>query len=150
VNNLITTGYRPIRGTKQEQGNWQANGGRPFRAPLVVVPPVGSGLSDGNLYWTVGVDPTQGASIFDKYRKSPEFAQSQKSYDGGFTSRSLVAEPKLSVNDVPEQGSPAVDAGAPIPAEWPDPLRDQDKGKPDIGALPLGATPLQVGRDARP
>ena len=33
----------------------------------------------------------------------------------------------------------AIDAGVEIPAEWPDPLRKMDKGKPDIGALPLGA-----------
>ena len=34
----------------------------------------------------------------------------------------------------------------PAPAEWPDPLRKEDRGKPDVGALPLGAAPLRVGR----
>jgi hypothetical protein len=33
--------------------------------------------------------------------------------------------------------SPAVNAGEPLPDDWPDPLREADAGKPDIGALPL-------------
>jgi hypothetical protein len=41
-------------------------------------------------------------------------------------------------------------AGVEIPKDWPDPLRDQDQGKPDIGALPFGAQPLQVGPSADP
>jgi len=46
-------------------------------------------------------------------------------------------------------GSKAIDAGAPIPGDWPDPLREQDQGQPDAGALPAGAEPLQVGRHGR-
>jgi hypothetical protein len=148
VNNLLTVGYRPVAGTKAEIGSWQPYAGKPPRAPAVSVPPVDTGLSDGNLYWVVGVDPTIGASIFDKYRKSKEFAESQKTYDGGFTSRSLVADPQLDEHDVPRAGSPAIDAGANVPAEWTDPLREQDRGRPDIGALPAGAKPLEVGRYA--
>jgi hypothetical protein len=45
--------------------------------------------------------------------------------------------------------SPAVDAGEPIPEGWPDPLRNSEKGKPDAGAVPLGAGPLKVGRNGR-
>jgi hypothetical protein len=37
-----------------------------------------------------------------------------------------------------------------VPAEWPDSLRAADKGKPDIGALPLGAPMLRVGPAAAP
>jgi hypothetical protein len=44
--------------------------------------------------------------------------------------------------------SPAVDAGVSIPAEWPDPLRSSDEGKPDLGALPLGSEMLRVGAGA--
>lgn len=33
--------------------------------------------------------------------------------------------------------SPATGAGEPIPDNWPDPLREKDKGKPDIGAKPI-------------
>jgi hypothetical protein len=46
-------------------------------------------------------------------------------------------------------GSPAVDAGVPIPNDWPDPLRSREKGKPDAGAIPLGGEPLKVGRHGR-
>ena len=45
--------------------------------------------------------------------------------------------------------SPAVDAGQALPADWPDPLRNQEQGKPDAGAIPLGSGPLQVGRFGR-
>jgi len=45
--------------------------------------------------------------------------------------------------------SPAVDAGTPLPADWPDPLRQLEKGKPDAGAIPLGAERLKVGRHGR-
>lgn len=147
LNNLLTSGYRSARGGDGPTGSNKA-AGKPIRAAAVAVPPVGSGLSDGNLYWVPGAEPSQRAAIFDKYRKSAEFAESAKQYDGGFTSRSFVADPKLEQNDVPQKGSSAVDAGATVPAEWPDPLREQDAGRPDIGALPLGAPALEVGRDA--
>jgi len=109
---------------------------------------VGAGLSDGNLYWVAGVDPKQGASIFARYRKSPESAASGKAYEGGFTSRSIFADPRLDDRDVPRPDSPAIDAGAPVPAEWPDPLREQDTARPDIGALPAGKSKLDAGRYA--
>ena len=149
VNNLLTTGYRPLAGTNHAALSAET-AAKPPRAPLVVVPAPGLGLSDGNLYWFAQVDPTLQEAIFAKYRKSPEFAESSKAYEGGFTSRSLTADPKLDERDVPKAGSPAIDAGAPIPAEWPDPLREQDAGRPDIGALPVGGTPLEVGRYAKP
>jgi hypothetical protein len=37
-----------------------------------------------------------------------------------------------------------------LPADWPDPLRKQDTGKPDLGALPFGAEPFPVGPAAGP
>jgi hypothetical protein len=54
----------------------------------------------------------------------------------------------ISLNDrfQPEAGSKAIDAGEPVPVEWPDPVRDQDKGRPDIGAVPAGAKAWQMGR----
>lgn len=48
-----------------------------------------------------------------------------------------------------QEGSPAVNPGQPLPAEWPDPLREADKDAPDIGALPLRAAPWGVGVDGR-
>ena len=45
--------------------------------------------------------------------------------------------------------SPAIDAGEIIPARWPDALREADKGKPDVGAVPFGAESWGVGVDGR-
>lgn len=45
-------------------------------------------------------------------------------------------------------GSPAIDAGHPIPAEWPDPLRELDGGAPDIGAVPFGVSGTTLGPGA--
>ena len=51
---------------------------------------------------------------------------------------------------VPAEGGGAVDAGEPIPSEWPDPVRELDKGKPDAGAIPAGVKPWPVGRNGAP
>jgi hypothetical protein len=148
VNNIVAVGYKPAVG--DESGAAGSSASAKPRLPAVMVPAPDVGISDGNLYGFSGVDAAAAAAIFDKYRKSPAFAESAKQYDGGFTSRSLTGDPQLDEHEVPRSGSPAVDAGAPIPADWPDVLRDEDAGRPDIGALPLGTAPLRVGRDARP
>jgi 2-oxoglutarate dehydrogenase E2 component (dihydrolipoamide succinyltransferase) len=49
----------------------------------------------------------------------------------------------------PMAGGAGIDAGVAVPADWPDSLRAADRGKPDIGALPLGAAMLQVGPAAQ-
>lgn len=103
--------------------------------------------TDGNLIWSLQRtgDP---ASYFEAFRKSPEFTASRKQYANGWESHSLFADPKfqrlepdwtkpLDVRLHP--GSPAIDAGIELPDDWPDPLRNADKGRPDLGALPLGA-----------
>lgn len=115
------------------------------------------GLADGLLYWFPGVDEATVKNYFAKYRNSPAFQASQQVYSPGFLANSLLADPQFvrfsteahSMNDYrvrPE--SPTVNAGVPIPDEWPDPLRSFDQGTPDIGALLLGAEPLRVGRHA--
>lgn len=48
-----------------------------------------------------------------------------------------------------QKDSPAIDAGQDLPEGLEDPLRDQDQGKPDAGAIPFGAGPLKVGRFGR-
>lgn len=149
LNNILAVGYKPAVGDTSGATAAAAPAGKP-RLPAVFVPTPDVGISDGNLYGFAGVDAATAAAIFEKYRKSPAFAESAKAYDGGFTCRSLAADPQLDEHETPRPGSPAVDAGAPIPAEWPDVLRDQDAGRPDIGALPPGTAPLRVGRDARP
>lgn len=41
--------------------------------------------------------------------------------------------------------SPAIDAGVELREELPGPLRELDKGRPGIGALPCGCEPFTVG-----
>jgi hypothetical protein len=113
---------------------------------------------DANLHWSPGVGEKEAADYFTRYRASPAYEQSKKVYPAGFSTNSLVADPRLvkapsddaaaAVDYRLAEGSPAIDAGVPLPAEWPDPLRESDTGKPDIGAMPLGAEPLQAGRAA--
>ena len=60
--------------------------------------------------------------------------------------RAPLTQKRLATTDLRlEKGSPAADAGVPLPAEWPDLLRDRDAGRPDIGAIPLGAVAWAVG-----
>lgn len=46
-------------------------------------------------------------------------------------------------------GCAAIDAGVNLPPDWSDPLRDQEQGKPDAGAIPTGSGRLKVGRHGR-
>jgi hypothetical protein len=116
------------------------------------------GQADGNLYWSSDLPAKQAQTFFTKYRASALFEQSKKVYPPGFESHSLLKDPKFVKSPTGQAmmpdyrlqaGSPAVDAGVELPAAWPDPLRQADKGGPDIGALPLGAEPPMVGRAVR-
>jgi hypothetical protein len=110
----------------------------------------------GNLLWGVKDGPNAKGKPFAKFQASPLFAASRKHYEPGWTTQDRVADPrfvKLSftgASDLRLQAdSPAVDAGIAVPRDWPDPLRDADKGAPDIGTLPLGADAWGVGVDGR-
>ncbi len=111
----------------------------------------------GNLLWGVNEGPTKEVDPFAKLRSSPLFKDSQRFYELGWTTNDIVADPKfVKLADLGEpsdlrlsQGSPAIDAGLVLPAKWPDPLREVDKGLPDIGAVPLGVTGWGVGVDGR-
>jgi hypothetical protein len=111
----------------------------------------------GNLLWGVKDGPELKGDPFAKFRASPMFAASRKVFEPGWTTLDRVADPKFvslpidgSLVDLRLQpGSPAINAGFPVPPEWPDPLREADAGQPDIGALPLGAQPWGVGVDGR-
>lgn len=114
---------------------------------------------DANLYWQPGLDPALPAAYFNAFRSSPAQENSKKVYPPGYEAHSLVADPnfvkgeagKAASNDYRLQpGSPAVDAGIDLPADWPDPLRAEDQGRPDLGALPLGAGEFRAGRQAAP
>jgi hypothetical protein len=110
---------------------------------------------DGNLYWHPGVQDKQAANFFTKYRASPAYEKSKKVYPPGFDTNSLVADPQfMKVGGDPfarndyrlKQDSRAVNAGVVLPADWPDPLRKLDLGRPDIGAYPLGTEAWTFGR----
>jgi len=106
---------------------------------------------DGNLMWGVVDGAGQGSDFFvknlgplakkfpppERWMKHDQFA------DPKFAA--LSADPKAPFDLTLQESSPAIDAGVLVPAEWFDPLRAEDQGKPDQGALPLGAEPWNVG-----
>lgn len=103
-------------------------------------------VSDGNVYWSSGTDEKVGQAMFERYRKSPAFAENQKLYAPGSSTNSRYAQPFADPQVLQLQaGSPALDAGVSIPSEWLDPLRTRDKGLPDVGALPLGVDRSVIG-----
>ena len=112
----------------------------------------------GNLIWALKDGPGLKGDPFAKFRGGPLFKESQKWHKPGWTTDDRFADPKfvLLSSDLSaatdlrlKSDSPALDAGQPIPADWPDPLREADKGQPDIGVLPAGAEPWGVGVDGR-
>ena len=111
-------------------------------------------ISDGNLMWGMKEGPSQKGDFFAKFRSSKTIETSKKTYPAGWGTHDLFADPKfvhfVESTKTPsdfrlQSDSPAINAGVPIPAKWPDPLRHQDQAAPDIGALPLNALMLQVG-----
>lgn len=110
--------------------------------------------ADGNLTWSLPEGPGFKGDYFAKFRASLTFADSKKQYAAGWGAHDQFADPQFVKLDVAahrqadvrlQTSSPAKDAGVPIPAEWPDPLRENDAAKPDLGAIPLGGEPLRVG-----
>lgn len=111
----------------------------------------------GNLLWGVVEGPKTTDDIFAKFRSTPLFEKSKQHYLPGWTTRDRFADPQFvsaptsrdSRCDLRLQpDSPAVGGGLPIPAEWPDPLRELTNAG-DIGVLPQGADPWGVGVDGR-
>ena len=130
------------------------------RVPGAVVPGKEAGAlrEGGNLLWGVKDGPATKAEPWARFRGSPLFKASQKFYEPGWTTNDVVADPRFvklaaGADDASDlrlaEGSPAIDAGQPVPEKWPDPLREADKGKPDIGAVPFGTTGWGVGVDGR-
>ncbi len=99
-------------------------------------------VEDGNLFW--GRQMRGNAAVyFDSFRSSAAFDASKLLYLAGNSSHSLVADPQITEELTLPPGSPAINAGVAIPAEWPDHLREQDQQAPDIGALPQGVSGLK-------
>lgn len=125
---------------------------------FVAMKQAGNSREGGNLLWGSEEGPAFQGDVFAKFRASPLFKQSQEYYPPGWTTHDRLADPKFL--RLPSDGtlapdlrlqadSPALDAGQPIPPDWPDPLRAADGGQPDIGALPRGVQPWGVGVDGR-
>ncbi|CAN5509519.1 hypothetical protein BH10PLA1_BH10PLA1_10300 [soil metagenome] len=123
--------------------------------PGVVMPALKADLlAEHNLHWSVSDGPTITGDFLTKFRGSSVFRDSQTQHAPGWTANDIFGDPKFTaLNGDPRQpldvtlqpASPAVDAGMPLPGDWPDPLRDKDKGTPDLGAIPLGGTAWTVG-----
>jgi hypothetical protein len=114
--------------------------------------------ADGNLHWSLSEGSRYTGDFFAKYRASPLLAASRKNYPPGWAAQDLFADPRFEAfgadwakpSDLRLRAdSPAIDAGVGLPAEWPDPLRAKDKGRPDLGAIPAGADPDRIGVDGR-
>jgi hypothetical protein len=112
----------------------------------------------GNILWGVAEGPKLAGDPFAKFRAGKLFEASKTFYEPGLTTQDRVADPKfarlIADRSMPDdlrlsKASPAIDTGLPIPEAWPDPLRDVDAGKPDIGALPFGTVAWGVGIDGR-
>jgi hypothetical protein len=114
--------------------------------------------ADGNLHWNPDPAAKPPADYLEKLRTHPLSEQNKKQYPPGLGANCLVADPKfvrLDVNPKVEAdcrlqpGSPAIDQGVALPADWEDPLRPKAGRKPDIGALPHGLPPMTVGIRSR-
>ena len=155
---LFGLGARALRNTERDVFNnlfVQADG---VPGAVVYGKKVGHLREGGNLLWGVNEGSTKKVDPFTKLRNSPLFENSKKVYEPGWTTHDIAADPKFVklTHDSAEpsdlrlsKASPAIDAGVIIPDKWPDPLREANKGKPDVGAVPFGTESWGVGVDGR-
>lgn len=108
------------------------------RLPALVAPPAEHNvISDGNWYASPRAKDEDYAKLFTKFRASAAAAASREKYPPGSEAASQAGDPRLDMTTlVPGDDSSLKDVGVAIPGEWPDPWRERDAGKPDIGALP--------------
>lgn len=120
---------------------------------FATLPPTEDIETDGNLFWGLKDGPAVKDDYFAKFRSSPQFEASKRRYAPGWGAHDRLADPQFVhfVADVKQpadfrlrKSSAAIDAGIPLPTEWPDVLRDTDRGPPDLGAFPLDAEPFEV------
>jgi len=123
--------------------------------PGLHFPPVSDDFqADANLNWSVAQGPSFTNDFFGDFRASETFARSKAQYPPGWEANGLFADPQFT--DLREdwkaqshfglcKSSPAVDAGLVLPGDWPDPLGQEDAGRPDLGAFPLGYDPAGIG-----
>jgi len=113
--------------------------------------------ADGNLHWSYDSD-LAAETLCGRFRGSANFETSPRLYPPGWTTHDLVSDPRFvlfnsapqsPVDLRPKKDSPARDSGVPLSKDWPGPLREDDAGKPDIGAIPVAAEPARIGLDGR-
>jgi hypothetical protein len=111
---------------------------------------------DGNLFWSAASGTAD--DFLSKFRLSKTFAASKAARAFGLGAHDRFADPKfvkfsgngMEIMDLrPSDDSPVFEMGIALPGGWPDPLRQQDSGKPDAGALPKSGKPWHVGRRGR-
>jgi hypothetical protein len=125
---------------------------------LNVAVPADDFQADGNLHWSVSDGANLDYDFLEEFRRSRAFTGSKAPYPPGWATNDLFADPGFltfsgagtTENDYRlRPNSPAIDAGVPVPEQWPDPLRETDRGRPDLGALPLGCEQWGVGLHGR-
>lgn len=130
-----------------------------------LLPQLGNLVVDGNLHWSLDFRGQPPGDLMQDARQRGTyvgrhdwFEHSKEFYPAGSTTNDLISDPRFkkvvadwreSVDLSLRPGSPAIDAGVPTPAEWPDPLRDRDQGGPDMGAVPIGVDTWSVGIEGR-
>jgi len=107
---------------------------------------------DGNLHWSVVDGPKFTGDFFAAHRLGPAFRRRPK--PDSWMSHDLFEDPRFNrIASSPEapfdvalrSDSPAINAGVDIPKSWWDPLRKDDSGRPDLGAIPRGQQTWSVG-----
>lgn len=115
-------------------------------------------VMDGNLHWCADPAAEMPEDLLETSRRCPASERARAQYPGGWDANTLMADPRFvsfsadsaAVNDYRlAEDSPAGGAGIELPEQFPDPLRPEDGGAPDIGALPTGAETLRAGRGGR-
>ena len=115
-------------------------------------------LIDGNLHWTYTPKVKMDPKLVETARNCEASQRSKKTYPPGWAANDVIADPKFTAFSEDENAlndyrlrkdSPAVGKGVALPPDLPDPLRPKSGVRPDMGAIPLGADALRVGRRAR-
>lgn len=107
---------------------------------------------DGNLHWGLREGPAYSGDFFAENGHSYVFKKEPRPKE--WMVHDLLADPRFvafgadgmqPIDLRPSEGSPLLDAAITVPVEWPDPLRDADEGRPDIGAFPRGVDAWSIG-----
>jgi len=103
----------------------------------------------GNLFSLRHMEPGQTWEAFNNLVLLGKTTEG-KPQEGAAWGGNVADDPNFKPNDFRlPSGSPAINAGVPLPKDWFDPLRNSDQGKPDAGAIPAGGEQMKVGRHGR-